>query len=79
MMLKVNIYNSAPITIETEIDKNETILEFMNKHKILEPIPNKYKCLIFKNKKINNNDLIVNYIEDNKLNFWFKLRWFLEE
>jgi hypothetical protein len=78
MNLTINIYNSKPYKIVTDIGENETILDFMNKHDILTQVPVNFKCIIYENAKIDNNLLIKNYIKNNQLNFWFKLRWFIE-
>ena len=77
MNLRINVLNQKSYNIETDINENETILEFMNKHNILESVPHNYKCIIYENKKIENNLLIKNYIKNNELFFWFKLRYFI--
>jgi hypothetical protein len=79
MLLKVNIYNTTSLNLETDIGETETILEFMNKHNILSNIPDKHKCIIYENQRISNNNLIKDYIKERNLYFWFKLRWFLDE
>lgn len=77
MIIKINILNSKLYDIETDIADDETIMDFMNKHDILTYVPNKFKCVIYNKSQIDNNLLIKNYIINNQINIWFKLRWFL--
>lgn len=76
MLVTIILLNNK-FTLDTEISETETINEFMDRFKIYESVPNEFKWLIANNKKVDNNEPIINYIKDGKLYFWFKLRWFI--
>jgi hypothetical protein len=75
MQLNLILHNKN-ILLDTEVSNQETINEFIKRHKLYEDVPDKYRGIIYNGKKIDNNEPIINYIKDNKLYFWFQLRWF---
>jgi hypothetical protein len=76
MQLELLLLNKDKITVDTEVSQDETIIQFMNRHGLYSDVPDNFKSLIHNGKRIDNNEPIINYINGNKLCFWYQPRWF---
>lgn len=78
MLLIIRLHNKT-FTLETNIEENETVGDFIEKNNIYFEVPLKYKALIYEGKRIDHTDSISKYLNSEKLFFWFQLRWFEKE